>query len=134
MSYSLIFHCLLAVAITKLTYDKIIELRNRRHVKKVWFSDSASGCCGEANCPNPKCFAKNLKEITTLIDESQHSICMALYTFNLDSVRESLISAKRRGVQVRIITTTKTMTDLSKDLTRLSNSGIEIYKLMLLTF
>lgn len=38
-----------------------------------------------------------------MIDNSQKRVWVALYTFTLPSLREALVRAKKRGVDVRII-------------------------------
>lgn len=133
MSYMLnIFNCIASIAavvITTMTYNKIVKLNRRKSIKEVLFSCSASGCCNDTDfstvnkCSNRYCFKNNLGQIIRLIDQSQHSICLALYTLNLSEVQRALKSANRRGVQIRIITTEGSMSNLSKDFSRLSTSG-----------
>lgn len=131
MSYLLhISNCIVAVVITALTYNKIVKLKKRKSIKEVLFSCSASGCCNDLDfstvCPNRYCFKNNLGQIVRLINQSQHSVCLALYSLNLRDVQVALKDANRRGVQIRIITTELSMSNLSKDFLRLSCSGMEI--------
>lgn len=131
MSYiSIICNCFLAVAVATLSYKKIAKLR-RKSINKVLFSTSISGHCNDNDfsieCPERFCFKNNLGQIIRLIEKSQHSVCLALYTLNLSDVKEALKNANRRGVQIRIVTTRESMTNLSRDFMRLSTSGTKVF-------
>ncbi|XP_037027381.1 mitochondrial cardiolipin hydrolase-like [Bradysia coprophila] len=132
-NYFLYLNTLIAVTLTPLVCIKLYRLiRKPKPLKQVLFANNISGCCSDTNfstvntCPNQYCFKNNLWQIVRLIDQSQNSICLALYTLSLDDVKNALTRAKCRGVQIRIITTEESMKNLSRDFTRLSTSGIAI--------
>lgn len=125
MSYFLICNCIAAVFINVLICKKIIRIAKAKikSVEKILFANVSSGCCASESmvdsCRNRHCFQKNLNEIVELIARSKHSVCLALYTFNLKCVYEALKSACDRGVKIKIIISEESMKSKSRDLTQL---------------
>ncbi len=120
---------LFTILIVVRTFKVIHKVRKPKSVERVLFANSGSGCCNdtaskENKCPNRYCAKNNLGLIVKLIDESQHSICLALYTLTLRKVREALSSAKKRGVHVRVLTTDESMRNLSQDFMQLSTKSM----------
>lgn len=73
-------------------------------------------------CPEDSCAQKVIDEISL----AQSSIDVAIYSFTLDSIADSLLEAKARGVKVRIIMDRlQAASDYSED-ERLESNGIEV--------
>lgn len=133
-NYFLYINGLIAAALTPIVCIKLFRLIYKpKPIKQVLFSNNISGCCADTNfettitCPNKYCLKTNLWQIVRLINQSRTSVCLALYSFSLDDVADALRKAKRRGVTIRIITTEESMTNLTKDFTRLSISGMKFF-------
>jgi phosphatidylserine/phosphatidylglycerophosphate/cardiolipin synthase-like enzyme len=58
------------------------------------------------------------------IDAAQNSIDLAVYEFNLEDVTQALISAKQRGVEVRVVYDNE-FSDPDPQMTELKNAGIQ---------
>jgi phosphatidylserine/phosphatidylglycerophosphate/cardiolipin synthase-like enzyme len=62
--------------------------------------------------------------LAATIDQARISVDMAIYDFNLWSLRDALIDAHRRGVVVRVVTDSDNMDEL--EVQELKDAGIEV--------
>jgi phosphatidylserine/phosphatidylglycerophosphate/cardiolipin synthase-like enzyme len=88
-------------------------------------SSGSDDICGEKTevyfCPEDDCANRLIEKINS----SNETINIAIYSFTLDSVAASLIAAKQRGVQVKVLFDDSQITEKSEDKTLL-NAGIPI--------
>ncbi len=62
--------------------------------------------------------------LAAAIDQSRLSVDMAMYAFNIWSVRDALLDAHQRGVQVRLITESENMDE--DEIQELMDAGIQV--------
>ncbi len=72
-------------------------------------------------CPADNCSQKLISQF----DSAKSSIDGAIYSFTLDSIGDSLVSAKKRGVNVRIVMERQQLSEYS-ELEKLQNAGINV--------
>ena len=64
--------------------------------------------------------------ISTWISKANSSIEVAVYSFTQDSIADALVSAKNRGVAVRVLMDSGTISDSGSEYSRLQKLGISI--------
>lgn len=72
-------------------------------------------------CPQNKCSEKLIAQFST----AKKSIHGAIYSFTLDSIGDSLVAAKNRGIEVKIIMEKQQLSRYS-ELKKLQEAGIEV--------
>lgn len=83
--------------------------KGQSEINDVLFSNEFSQSCSiehEKNkkpCKNEYCYLKNIKRITSEIDNAKESIDVAMYMFTLHEIKDALIRAHKRNVKVRIM-------------------------------
>ena len=83
----------------------------------VYFTDPTS--------PTASSYRGGIDEnLATAIDQARLSVDVAIYDFNLWSLRDALINAHRRGVDVRMVTDSDNMDEL--EIQELKEAGIEV--------
>jgi phosphatidylserine/phosphatidylglycerophosphate/cardiolipin synthase-like enzyme len=83
----------------------------------VYFADPTS--------PNAHTYRGGMDEdLAAAIDQARVSVDVAVYDFNLWSLRDALIAAQRRGVQVRMVTESDNMDE--PEIQELKDAGIEV--------
>lgn len=87
---------------------------------QVYFTDPApSG--GE-----PRRRTRLVRGLISAIDQAEHTIDLAAYDFDLDSVAVALIAAEQRGVRVRVVTESDNVPDNVDTLVELERAGIPV--------
>lgn len=84
---------------------------------QVYFTDPASPTAGSYRGGPDEELAKS-------IEEARLSVDVAIYDLNLWSVRDALIAAQRRGVNVRVVTESDNMDE--QEIQELKQAGIEV--------
>jgi phosphatidylserine/phosphatidylglycerophosphate/cardiolipin synthase-like enzyme len=83
----------------------------------VYFADPTS--------PNAHTYRGGMDEdLAAAIDQARVSVDVAVYDFNLWSLRDALIAAQQRGVQVRMVTESDNMDE--PEIQELKDAGIEV--------
>lgn len=104
----LILIILIVILVSKQLYDLYKKFTKNHH--EVYF------VMGESNCCNPYenssssndhckkyCVGKLLMKIRNRINASKSSICIAMYNFSNHLIADSVLSAHRRGVKIRLL-------------------------------
>ncbi len=76
-------------------------------------------------CPEDKCAF----ELIEKIDSAKESIDIAIYSFTLDEIADSLIDAKRRGVKVRVLFDAGQAQSKYSEDEHLAENGVEVKRL-----
>ena len=83
----------------------------------VYFTDPTA--------PNAKDYEGGPDEyLAAAIDQARLSVDMAMYSFNIWSVRDALLAAHQRGVQVRMVTESDNMDE--EEIQQLMDAGIQV--------
>lgn len=73
-------------------------------------------------CPQDACADKLIKKI----DSAKSSVFVAIYSLTLDGISDSLIRAKKRGVEVKVIFDSDQSKNDASDDERMGNEGINV--------
>ncbi len=66
------------------------------------------------------------EDLSALIDQTKSTIDLVAYDFDLESVAEALIAAEERGVRVRMVTESDTVSTNEETLVELERAGIPV--------
>lgn len=91
------------------TCGKLTNVRARKSVAEVLFTNDLSGCCmnNRKECNNKYCMSRIYSAYENHIDSAKSLVCVAIYMFTNHRICAALLRAHKRGVVVRIVTETK---------------------------
>ncbi|MDD5162674.1 MAG: phospholipase D family protein [Candidatus ainarchaeum sp.] len=83
-----------------------------------------ANCAGEEIffCPADNCSAKLISQI----DSAEKTVHVAIYSFTLDAISDALISAKNRGLEVKVLMEKQQAGSSYSDDEKLVQAGIEV--------
>ncbi|XP_031625226.1 mitochondrial cardiolipin hydrolase-like [Contarinia nasturtii] len=120
---------------TDLLIGWYLRQKNRSpRLNEVFFvMSNALSCCPHTakedaikKCPNPHCKAKLSRKIIEHIDSAKHLICIAMYMFTMIHISDAVMNAKRRGVNIRIISDSSMIASSNSQINRFQKSGINV--------
>lgn len=99
---------LIVILVSKQLYDLYKKFTKNHH--EVYFVMGESNCCNPYENPGSNnshckkyCIGKLLMKIRNRMNSSTSAICIAMYNFSNHLIADSVLSAHRRGVKIRLL-------------------------------